>query len=314
MMTHLTNRNDFNAIHFLQIYEITVIVSQNKMSPLNQNLFLFFEENEMQTVIDRKLVKLYMNRCIIDEDANFEISGVYELQKVSDLMFDRINPLFKTNANERTNKESVDRYIFGEALEKSSLQKTNSTDNHFIIGSSFHAIAVQKPTIINRIAKLLDWLLNEVKSQEIKSLYVTILAGARNNLITKEMHKEIYDGKRTHSMITPGAWDKPIPIPCPISVGDDFELSIKLIQHGRRLQQNTALFLQPMLDPYQLKLLEMKDETFLQSFTGHRIAKEVIGARADVSEEELKRFPDSDPSLRYVNCFCFRQSYHLKSP
>ena len=60
MMTHLTNRNDFNTIHFLQIYEITVIVSQNKMSPLNQNLFLFFEENEMQTVIDRKLVKLYI--------------------------------------------------------------------------------------------------------------------------------------------------------------------------------------------------------------------------------------------------------------
>ena len=68
-----------------------------------------------------------------------------------------------------------------------------------------------------------------------------------------------------------------------------------------------------MLDPYQLKLLETKDDSFLQSFTGHRIAKEVAGARADVSEEELKRFPDSDPSLRYVNCFCLRQSYHMKS-
>ena len=127
------------------------------------------------------------------------------------------------------------------------------------------------------------------------------------------MHKETYDGKRTHSMVTPGAWNEPIPIPFKISVNDDFELSIKLIQHGRRLQQNTALYLQPMLDPYQLKLLETKDESFLQSFTGHRIAKEVTGARADVSEEELKRFLDSDPSLRYVACFCLRQSYHLKS-
>ena len=170
MVTHLTNRNDFNTIYFLQIYEITLIVSQNNISPMKQNLFLFFEENEMQTVIDRKLVKLYMNRCIIDEDANFEISGVYELQKVSDLMFDRINPLFKTNANQRTNKEAVDRDIFTEALEKSAVQETNSTDNHFIIGSSFHSLNVRKPSVKNRLAKLLDWLHNEVKSQEIRSL------------------------------------------------------------------------------------------------------------------------------------------------
>ena len=283
------------------------------MSPLKQNLFLFFEENEMQTVIDRKLVKLYMNRCIIDEDANFEISGVYELQKVTDPMFDRLDPLFKTNASQRTNKESVDRDIFTDAIEKACAQESIFTDNHFIIGSSFHSVAVQKPIIINRLGKLLDWLLSEVKSKEIKSLYVTILAGTRNNLITKETHKETYDGKRAIYMTTPGAWEELIPIPLQISVNDDFELSIKLIRNGRRLQQNIALFLHPMLDPYELKLLETKNESFLRSFTGHRIAKEVTGAQADVSAEELKRYPDSDPSLRYVNCFCLRQSYYLKS-
>ena len=68
------------------------------MTPTKQNLFLFFEENEMQSVIDRNLVKLYMNRCIIDEDGIFEISGVYELQKVTDPMYNGSNPLYKTNA------------------------------------------------------------------------------------------------------------------------------------------------------------------------------------------------------------------------
>ena len=201
------------------------------MSPLRQNLFLFFEENEMQlllTVIDRKLVQLYMNRCIIDEDANFEISGVYELQKVSDPMFNRLNPLFKTKASQRTDKEAVDRELFSDAIEKAIVQETHSTDNHFIIGSSFHSVAVQKPTVINRLAKLLDWLLDEVKSQQIRSLYVTILAGGRNNLITKEMHKETYEGKRASYMTTPGAWNEPIPIPFQISVNDDFELAIQL--------------------------------------------------------------------------------------
>ena len=168
------------------------------MTPTKQNLFLFFEENEMQSIIDRKLVKLYMNRSIIDEDANFEISGVYELQKVNDQMLNGLNPLYKTNASQRTNKESVDRDVFAEVIEKASMLETNSTDNHFIIGSSFHldeafvkktAVAVQKPS---RLGKLIDRLLNEVEFQAIRSLYVTVLAGIRNHLLTKEMHKEIY--------------------------------------------------------------------------------------------------------------------------
>ena len=117
------------------------------MSPTKQNLFLFFEENEMQSVIDRNLVKLYMNRCIIDEDGIFEISGVYELQKVTDPMYNGSNPLYKTNASQRTNKESVDREVFAEAIEKASKHQTNSTDNHFIIGSAISLIAFSRPKI-----------------------------------------------------------------------------------------------------------------------------------------------------------------------
>ena len=108
------------------------------MTPTKQNLFLFFEENEMQSLIDRKLVKLYMNRFIIDEDAKFEISGVYELQKVTEPMLNPLNPYFKTNANQRTNKEAVDKDIFTDAIEKACRLETNFSDSHFIIGSSFH--------------------------------------------------------------------------------------------------------------------------------------------------------------------------------
>ena len=56
------------------------------MFPPKQNLFLFFEENEVQTIIDNKLVLRYANRCIIDEQAEFEVCGVYKLQKVEQLM------------------------------------------------------------------------------------------------------------------------------------------------------------------------------------------------------------------------------------
>ena len=282
------------------------------MAPTKQNLFLFFQENEIQSYIDRRLVKLYMNRCIIDEDANFEIIGVYELMKVTDPMFNISNPLYKTNASQRTNKESVDRDIFGEALEKASKHETNSTDNHFIIGSAFHSVPSEDIRVISRMDKLLDWLFNEVKSRKMRSLYVTILCGHRNNLMTKDLHKKTYDGKgATHVTSYPvhSAREKPTTTPLQFSVNDDFELSIKLIRHGRRLQQNMTLFLHPMLNPY-----ELKSESFLRSFTRHiaGLADKVHRATADVTEEELKRYPDSDPSIRYVSCFCGRSSYHLK--
>ena len=281
------------------------------MSPSKQNLFLFFEENEDQSIIDNKLVKLYMNRCIINDDANFEIDGVYNLQKVTEPMFNFLSPLFKENASQRTHKEAIDRDIFNEALEKTSLRVTNSTENHFIIGSNFHSNFNTKT--LNRTAELIKWLFNEVKSQEIKSLYVTVLTGARIHLITKETHKIAYDGKLPScckKIEYFGLYEEPWtePLPSKISVNDDFELSIELIQRGRRLNNNNRLFLHPKLDSYQLKLMETKDESFLQSFTNH-----MPGYTVDVSKEELKRFPESDSSSRYVNCFCIRQSFHLKS-
>ena len=46
-----------------------------------QNLVLFFEEKEDARIIDSKLVRLYMNRIIISEEAQNEINGVYYFKK-----------------------------------------------------------------------------------------------------------------------------------------------------------------------------------------------------------------------------------------
>ena len=280
-----------------------------------QNLFLFFEENEIQSCINRKLVKLYMNRCIIDEDANFEIIGVYELQKVTNPMLISRDPLFKTNASQRTNKEAVDREILSDALEKARVNETSSADNHFIIGSLFHQDVSQ-----NRLPKLLEWLQSEVKYQEIKSLYVTFLIGIRNHFITKETHKNTYERRKPCYLTVPTEWDIPMGVPTTrqvpftSSVNDDFELAIQLIRNGRRLQQRIPLFLHQMLNPQQLKLMETKNETFLREFTCQHLddpAGKVTGI--DVPERELKYYPNSDPSMRYSHCLCVRRSYFLES-
>ena len=276
------------------------------MIPLKQNLFLFFEENEQQHIIDRKLVLLYANRCIIDEDAQFEICGIYELERVTELMYERTNPSYKTNAAKRTLKESSDRYTISEAFEKASTKESSLVDSHFIIGSSFHSLQDQFPTVINRPRKLLEWISDDLKSHELRAVYLTLLAGNRMNILTKELNTIAYDGKMVIDYTTPFARDKKIPINSKCSVNDDFELSISLIRCGRRLEQNMQLFLHPMVTPNQLKLIERKDESYLRSF-GNHLTGYGVGIK-----EKLKETPDSDPKVRFVSCYCIRRSFYFK--
>ena len=286
------------------------------MGPSKQNLFLFFEENESQCCIDRKLVLLYANRCIIEEDAQFEICGVYQLQQVSESMLLSSDPLYKMHAKQRTTKEANDRDTISKAFENAYLSQSNSIDTHFIIGSLFHSQGGYWPMVRNRTSKIKEWMLNELNYQEIKSVYVSILTGHRFNLINKEMSKIAYKGKividltRTYSTV-----GKPLKVETKCSVNDDFELSISLIQHGRRLQQEIRSFLHPMITPHQMKLLKMKNDSFLRSFSVHRGSY-----GGDLCYAEWFAFPgktdscipDSDPNVRFVNCLCFRSSFYLK--
>ena len=42
-----------------------------------QNLFLFYEKDSILCDIHLQLVNSYMNRFVIDEDAQFEVIGIY---------------------------------------------------------------------------------------------------------------------------------------------------------------------------------------------------------------------------------------------
>ena len=48
-----------------------------------RNLLLFFEENEDKNNISSNLVRLYMNRFVIEEEKRYEIIGTFNLSKVS---------------------------------------------------------------------------------------------------------------------------------------------------------------------------------------------------------------------------------------
>ena len=52
------------------------------MNGKHRQIILFFGENENSKNISSKIVRLYMNRFIIDEENKFEIAGVFNLTKV----------------------------------------------------------------------------------------------------------------------------------------------------------------------------------------------------------------------------------------
>ena len=98
------------------------------MQRRRQYLVLFFEENDDSRIIDSKLVRLYMNRFIIDENCQNEITGVHQLSK------------------HRTNGSGQETTFLCEKLKKdlniiiAAAKKKNYLDNfkyniHFIIGT-----------------------------------------------------------------------------------------------------------------------------------------------------------------------------------
>ena len=351
-----------NEYFSASLVTITPSSINKRMKPKSQNLFLFFEDYETKNIIDRKLVKMYMNRCIIKEDEYFEICGVYELQFVEDRMLSHQNPLYETSEKQRAIKETVDSGIFFEAVKHALLLETDFSDNHFIIGSSFYR-ETKNMTILSYenlspddlvdisdsksfdcpvkdySETLQNWLLSSMIFLQIQSIYVTVLAGNRYNLMTQDMHKCVYDGWNSalYANMLPNsmakclnsqlcrATFKPSKIPIYDNVfpaNDDFELAIELIRNGRRLKQNMVLFLHPTLNPYQMKLKTEKNESFMRSFTGHRsyrmkrhqtngsiFFQKIFGNENEYMKTDMAF---DDPDLTFVKSICLRQSYHLK--
>ena len=200
------------------------------------------------------------------------------------------------------------------------------------------------PSIQNHPVILRDWLLNEMIFLGMTGIYVTLLTGHRYNLITESMHENVLAGysdaytggkDRFTKIVTQcydmNAFNKFSPN---FPLNEDFEVAIKLIRHGRRLNQNILQFLHKKLNRHQLEMEKEKNEFFLQSFTGHRsnlsdayryddvhgtliLSKEFERENPNFFEEREEYFDKldmvtDDPDLIFMNCICLRQSFQLK--
>ena len=278
------------------------------MSKLRQNLFLFFEEKAQEYDIDWNLVMLAMNRFVVDEDAQFEVIGVYYLKKSTKEMIDYYDPAHKYFVKERAEKDAFDKDLISEAIDHAMLYP--NVDTHFIFGTLFGN------TMYNPHSKksvFHDWFSQEVARSEIRSLLYTQYMGQRIALISKAQSIKFYEGKMSVNLVLKSSpdsddgWWKPRS-----SVHDDLEKFIHHIRNGHKIVPDrgepaqNSLFLLKMLTTNELQKTRNKDGEFWRTLLNSNKFRE--RCKQDYTTE----CDDFDKKHKFVHCFCIRYSFRFK--
>lgn len=121
-----------------------LFAENSKMKQQSRDIFLFFEENEDENATNCKMVRLYMNRFIIDEEQRLEIFNVSELTKVPMLeSYTKKSVAAELELSQFIKKSmekwSKDKQIILSALRKSLLFGRVNTETHIIMGSLSYA-------------------------------------------------------------------------------------------------------------------------------------------------------------------------------
>ena len=157
------------------------------MHQRNRNIILFFEENENPRNISRKMVRLYMNRFIIDEEQRFEITGVFNLAKIPKITAERGDRRLR---NISTRNWNEDRKLIKDAFEKLKICTWLSTDIYIFMGTSLYL------DVLNNNDLLKELLRNMVgKCSSSTSISLTLLSGQNHELRTKNDVQDVYREK-----------------------------------------------------------------------------------------------------------------------
>ena len=158
-----------------------------------QNLFLFFEENEDENVINSRLVSLYMNRMVIDETYQNEIVGIFQQKKVSPETF-KYRSAKEINPNDER-KQFIQQVLAQKNLDcvfkHEFLFHNRENTAQFIIASDFpmfYSVNGEKP---HWIEKWFQSKLETLVSQSV-SVAVTILSGSKGGITSSSLLNQFY--------------------------------------------------------------------------------------------------------------------------
>ena len=203
-----------------------------------------------QSDISFRAAKMCFNRFCIDEDAAFELSGVYSWKT-------------PTNSGKGFDEKVIDS-IFKKIVEN----KKQDMETHFVYAVDYdywfiyitHFIAVQLRSLIHK----------KMKKYKIKKVMVTCIEMWRRHLITRERMEHYCMGKEYRK----------------VSANDDLQLFFENVLLGEEPDDFVCTYFLPMLTNEELKLVERKDHNFMKTFRDYNA--DVTKAEMMLSESSSK--------------------------
>ena len=163
----------------------------------NRNIILFFEENENVKSITSKMVRLYMNRFIIDEEQRFEITGIFNLAKVPKLTVER-GGTYRDRRRRLLNLARRnwidDRELIKDAFKKMEFLTLLNTDVVIFMGTSLYLDSFNNKNLLDELMLNLGQ-----KCSSTTSILMTLLSGENHDLHTKNDVQNMY-GRRLNNI------------------------------------------------------------------------------------------------------------------
>ena len=179
------------ASYRLEITHVKVNNSLSRKELMGKQNLLFFVAND-DSKADRevtKLIRLYMNRFVVEEDTQMEVHGVYHVAE-SDLQIihrDEKETENQSFENKIYDNQKIDNIL--KSVENNFISKVSSCETHCIIGTLFPASEYMSEEYTHKIKKLiLNWFGNNPKSELLNSFLLTLLMGQNN--YSEETHIE----------------------------------------------------------------------------------------------------------------------------
>ena len=275
-----------------------------------QNLYVVYPVNNDPTSINRKLLTTYLNRMIIDEEAQFEVKGIIDLDKISEDNETKSNPnhlekllLAAYLGVKETSVIDKGRNclnmcsllcFFGCANAMLNLfnritgnwrrtdEDIDSFSSHFLIGGS---ATYFKKSFLKMISKVPSSMTLTEKNPSF-----TFISGFRSSIVNKE---EI---RKPHSRGSKFLrfWNTSQSSSAKGTVGDDIDLLFSQLQMGSLKKSQTSFKVHFPLTENEIEQYRSNSQAFLKTMRG-KVTK------------DLSLLNELNENL-YIECICTRET------
>ena len=255
-----------------------------------RDIIFFMEPSLQPRMTPLKIGKMYLNRFTIDEDAAYELSGVFDM-KPSGENFHRC----KSDLEMDFRKDPSDITTIDTCI-----QKTGENAIFFYAGDSYY-MSGESQGILIVSGRLRNIFGRSMIKHKVKTATLIILSMWRIQLATQEEVK--YHPSDNSFSINPSIIRYPGHVRChrymDKSVHDDLDDLFESFELGKKYEDDYGTFCFQKLTEEEMTLLENKDKSYLNTFAR---------PNPDIEEDEMK---ESKSESKFVLNECERTTIRL---